>query len=475
MIRTIGVEYLGLNSLFTSVLQVLNLAELGVGSAMVFSMYKPIADDNEEKICALIQLYKKYYRIIGSIILVIGLICTPFIPKLIHGVIPNDMNVYVLYLMNLSVTVLTYWMFAYKSSVLQAHQRHDVISKVNIFTFTFKYILQLIALVVFHSYYIYVIARIITQIITNIFTALASHKYYPNLNAKGKLDSDEVKSINQRIKDLFTSKLGGTIVNSADTIVISAFLGLEILAVYQNYYYVISSIMAFIAIINSSVVAGVGNSILTNSIEENYKEFKVFTFLQMWIIGFCVCCFSSLFQPFMKLWMGEKLLLPYTVVILLCAVFAGVQLVQMLSVYKDAGGIWHEDRFRPLASGLANLVINVILVNIIGIYGIVISTVLSVFCISLPWIISNVFNLIFKTESIKQYILRMVIWFGTISAAVIITNIICALINNDGVLFFIIKALISVVIPNLCFALAFHRSAEYKKCIDIFKRMVHLK
>ncbi|MGN0556751.1 MAG: lipopolysaccharide biosynthesis protein, partial [Acutalibacteraceae bacterium] len=159
----LGVEYLGLNSLFTSVLQVLNMAELGVGSAMVFSMYKPIAQDDNATICALMKLYKWYYRVIGAVILVAGVAITPFIPKLIKGDVPPDMNVYVLYLMNLAATVLTYWLFAYRNSVLQAHQRGDVASKVGIATETLKYIFQLGVLCFFKNYYYFVLVLLLTQ------------------------------------------------------------------------------------------------------------------------------------------------------------------------------------------------------------------------------------------------------------------------------------------------------------------------
>ena len=236
MMYTIGVEYLGLNSLFTSVLQVLNLAELGVGSAMVFSMYKPIAEDDSLTICALMKLYKIYYRVIGGIILIIGLGLTPFIPKLISGNIPTDMNVYILYLLNLFATVLTYWLFAYRNSILQAHQRNDVASKVTLGTETIKYILQIAALVLFHNYYYFVIVLLFTQILNNLFTAVAAKKIFPQYNPEGRLPKEEIRQINGKIRDLFTSKLGYTIVSSADTIVISAFLGLTALAQYQNYY-----------------------------------------------------------------------------------------------------------------------------------------------------------------------------------------------------------------------------------------------
>lgn len=274
MIYLMGVKYLGLNSLFTSILQVLNLAELGVGSAMVYSMYRPIADDNNVVICALMRLYRTYYRVIGLVIAVIGGLLTPFIPKLISGDIPESINIYVLYLLNLGATVLSYWLYAYKNSILQAHQRTDVVSKVTLMTSTIQYGLQLLILWLFKNYYLYVIVLLATQALTNIVTAIWADKLYPQFKPKGDVVLKERKAINRRIRDLFTAKLGGTIVSSADTIVISAFLGLSMLAVYQNYYYIMNSVLGFVLIIYSSCTAGIGNSLVMESEEKNYFDFK---------------------------------------------------------------------------------------------------------------------------------------------------------------------------------------------------------
>lgn len=229
MIYLMGVQYLGLNSLFTSVLQVLNLAELGVGSAMVYSMYKPIAEDDETTICALMKLYRTYYRVIGLVIAVVGCALTPFIPHLIKSDVPAGLNIYVLYLLNLGATVLSYWLFAYKNSILQAHQRTDVVSRVTLVTSTVQYGLQIAVLWLFHNYYLYVIVALATQALTNITTALCANKLYPQFKPKGELPKTEVEAINKRVRDLFTAKLGGVVVNSADTIVVSAFLGLTVL------------------------------------------------------------------------------------------------------------------------------------------------------------------------------------------------------------------------------------------------------
>lgn len=473
MMYTIGVQYLGLNSLFSSILQVLNLAELGVGSAMVFSMYKPIAEDDDIAICALLKLYKIYYRVIGAIILVVGLILTPIVPKLISSEIPANMNVYVLYLLNLMATVLTYWLFAYRNSVLQAYQRSDVISKITIFTETIKYIFQFAVLLIWKNYYYFVIVLLVTQAINNIITAIVSKKMFPNLNPVGNLEKKEINNINKKIKDLFTSKLGYTIVSSADTIVISAFLGLTVLAQYQNYYYIMNAVIGFMSIIYSSITAGIGNSILTRSKEHNYRDFKTFTLLVSFVSGICCACFLSLYQPFMKIWMGEDMLLPDFMVILFCLYFWFYELVMMISVYKDAGGIWHEDRFRPLISGVVNLILNLILVKWIGIYGIVISTILSQLCISLPWIIKNVTNIIFERES-KEYFCILIKNTIIVIFSSAVVNIISAHIHIDGFGGIVVQGSVALAVSVLLLIVLFKSDKSYREAKLLLVRLLKL-
>lgn len=296
MLYLLGVEYLGLNSLFTSVLSVLNLTELGVGSAMVYSMYQPIVDDDTEKICALMRLYKIYYRCIGIAVCMIGLALLPFIPKLINGEVPPDINLYLLYLINLAATVCSYWLFAYKSSILQAYQRNDVISKATLVTDCVKYATQFLVLAIFKNYYLYVMAILASQILNNILTAILAEKMYPNYHAKGTLPKEERSTINHRIRDLFTAKVATVIVYSSDNIVISAFLGLRILAIYQNYYYLFSAVAAMITIVFTSVRAGLGNSFIIDTKEKVTKDFMSFLLITVWLAGFCGTCFLCLRQ-----------------------------------------------------------------------------------------------------------------------------------------------------------------------------------
>lgn len=471
IIYLMGVQYLGLNSLFTSILQVLNLAELGVGTAMVYSMYEPIVEDNSTTICALMGLYKTYYRRIGGIIAIIGCIITPFIPKLISSDTPKDINIYVLYLLNLGATVLSYWLYAYKNSILQAYQRVDVISKISLVTNTIQYILQLFVLWITQNYYFYVIIMLLTQAVTNITIAVAADKLYPEYKPKGNLPRNEVKQINQRIKDLFTAKLGSVVVGSADTIVISAFLGLTTLAIYQNYYFIMNSICGFIMVIFSSITAGIGNSLVVESPEKNYKDFKKFTFIICFILCICCCCFAGLYQPFMKLWVGEKLMLDFSFVILFCILFYCLQLAMVWATVKDAAGMWHSDRFRPLIGASVNLILNVIFVKKIGLYGIILSTIISYIFISMPWLIHNLFKYLYK-GSIVAYLKEIVEYMLVAMFSTVVTIGVCEKIIMEGILGLVIKGGICVAIPVFIEVIFYRNKTEFIESKMLIKKML---
>lgn len=475
MIYFMGVQYLGLNSLFTSILQVLNLAELGVGSAMIYSMYKPIAEDDAATICALIRLYRTYYRIIGIVIAVIGVLLTPFIPKLINGELPPELNIYVLYLLNLAVTVLSYWLFAYKNSLLQAHQRADVISKVALVTNTVQYGLQFLVLITIKNYYVYVLAALATQALTNVVTAIVATKMYPTYHPVGKLPKSQVRDINHRIRDLFTSKLGSVIVNSADTVVISAFLGLTMLAIYQNYYYILTSIIGFVGIAFQACTAGIGNSVIVETKEKNFNDLKKFTFLIAWIAGFCTCCFLCLYQPFMKLWVGEDLMLGLTAVVCFCIYFFMYEINQLLNTYKDAAGIWHEDRFRPLVTAVANLTMNLIMVQFWGIYGVILSTVLSMVFVGMPWLLHNLFTTLFARSQMKDYLKSLLKYTFVVALSCIACYAVSSVVNVSTLGTLVYRATICCVVPNLIYFVAYHKTIEFAQCVQLIDKITRNK
>lgn len=471
MIYLMGVQYLGLNSLFTSILQVLNLAELGVGSAMIYSMYKPIAEDDNATICALMKLYKTYYRIIGLVIAVIGCALTPFIPKLISGDVPDNLNIYLLYLLNLGATVLSYWLYAYKNCILQAHQRVDIVSKVSLVTSTIQYALQLLVLWLFKDYYLYVIVLLATQALTNIATAMCADRIYPQFKPKGQIATEEKKAINNRIKDLFTSKIGGIIYDSADTIVISSFLGLTALAIYQNYFYILNAITGLITVVFSACTAGIGNSIVVETKGKNYKDLNKFTFIICWGAGFCAVCLLCLYQPFMELWVGKDLMLSSSAVICFVVYFFVRQLNSLFNTYKDASGMWHEDRFRPLVAALTNLALNLILVQFIGLYGILISTVLAIVCVGMPWLLHNLFTVIFEKKYLVGYLKNLLYYCFIILISCTITYFICTKVNAGLITTLVIRGAICVVLPNLIYLFAYYKRIEFTDSLLLVNKM----
>ena len=473
LLYQLGVDFLGLDSLFASVLQVLNLAELGVGSAMVYSMYRPIVEDDRESLCALLNLYRKIYYGIGLVILIAGLAISPLIPSLVSGDVPPGISLHTLYYLNLGGTVLSYWFFAYKGCLFDAHQRLDVAHKLHLIADTAKYAISILMVCVWHNYYYYLITRLAFELVFNVLRFRYAGKYYPDIQPRGTLDPERKKQILSRVRDLFTARLGGVVMNSADALVISGFLGLHQLAIYQNYYFIISSLRAFLEVILSSSLAGIGNSLLTETGEKNYWDFRRLTFIFCWITGLVCCMLMALYQPFMELWMGKDLLLPMSVVVSLVVYLYVVEVNRITNIYKDAAGIWHEDRFRPLTAAIVNVVLNVITIRYIGIFGVIFSTVIAFAAVELPWLIRELFRLVFPSGYTGAYVRQLLKYLLTSAAVCAVTYGICAIPQMGLFPTLIVRGLLSFVLPNLLFLAAYRRTEEFQGSLEMADRLTH--
>lgn len=472
ILNFLGIEYLGLGGLFKSILSILNLAELGVGSAMVFSMYKPIAEDDTETICALMKLYRKFYRLIGLFILTVGLLLTPFLPNLINGEVTADVNLYVIYFMNLGNTVLTYWLFAYKNNLLCAHQRVDVSGKITMLIRLAEYLLKILVLILFRNYYAYLVVQTISQVAINIFIALRVQKLYPAYSPRGELPKEKVHGIATRVRDLFTSNFSYVISNSADTLVVSSFLGLTVLAIYQNYYYITSSLKTMIEVIVGACIAGIGNSLVTESAEKNYIDFKKMTILFGWLMSVSSSMLLCMYQPFMHIWMGEARMLEFGYVICFVIYFCSIGMNKLTGMFKDAAGIWKIDKWRPLTAALVNLALNLATVNWIGLYGVLLSTVIATVFIEIPWVLHNLFKAVFPHEHLWKYV-RMFCGIVVIEIiCCVVSWFACSLIHLGVWPTLIINAGISFVIPNIIFFAVFGRNEMFKESVAQIKRVV---
>lgn len=472
ILYVLGAKYLGLSSLFSSILSFLSLAELGVGGAMVFSMYKPIAENDNATICALLNLYRKYYRVIGLVIFGIGMLLMPFLPRLIHDSIPSDINLYVLYLIYLINTCLSYWLFAYKNSVIQAYQRYDVNSKIGSILAPVSYVFMLGALFITKNYYAYVIWLPIFTIIENVAKLIYVNRHYPRLKPEGNISPALKASITKKVKALIGTKLNTVVLNAADNIVMAAFLGLTAITMYGNYYYIMSSVVGFLSICYASMTAGLGNCIATETVEKNYGDFMRFSFMNAWLVGWCAICLLCLYQPFMHIWVGEELMFSFPIVIEFVIYFYIYQLRKIPVVYKDAAGIWWEDRFRPYVCMVVNLVLNIILVQVIGVSGIILSTVFSL-AISIPWENYTIFKYVFGKNS-KEYYKKMFCYMLTTIISGGVCFWVCGLLG-DGISLFVVKMVICLIVPNVVFAGLNCRRPEFGETLQMLGRILKRK
>ena len=470
MLHYLGTEYLGLNGLFKSLLMFLNLAELGVGSAMVFSMYKPIAEDDTFTICALLRLYRTLYRIIGLAIAAVGLLLMPVLRNLIKGDLPAGMNLYILYLMNLGNTVMTYWLFAYKSSLLQAHQRRDVISKVSLAIRLTEYVLKILILVYTRNYYLYLSVQLLCQLAVNLLTAVCATKMYPRYVPEGKLSKEKTLDVFRRVRDLFTSKLSATVFDAADTLVISAFMGLNALALYQNYYFIITALRMMLIVVLNACMAGVGNKLVMESKEANYRDLEKISLLFLWVLGVSSSMLLCMYQPFIRVWMGEDNMLAVGLVFCFVVYYYSMGANKLINMFKDAAGIWRVDRWRPLTAALVNLGLNLATVRWLGLYGVLLSSVFSIVFIQIPWLFRNLFREVFPRQRMGKYILLFcsVTTVSLISCGV--SWFVCGLFTLDVWSTLFLNAVVSFLVPNLCCFAVYGRNPLFRESLLQLKR-----
>ena len=278
LIRYLGEIYLGLDSLFVSILQILSLTELGISAAMVYSMYKPLAENDTPAVCALLKLYRTVYRWIALAMTVLGLAITPFLPLIVKKDLPEGINLYVLFFINLGNTVLSYLLFAYRSSLFTADQKYSINNNIYSIFKVGSTVIQIIAIILFRSYYFYSIVLPVTTVLKNLALYAISNKMYPQYKCEGVVPKSEINAIKKRCAGMFLHKVSFVFRNSLDSIVLSAFLGLTVLAKYNSYYYIINAISGIMILVSNSVTASVGNSIVIETKQKNYADFKKSSF-----------------------------------------------------------------------------------------------------------------------------------------------------------------------------------------------------
>ncbi len=473
IVQVLGKEYLGISSLYTSILQVLSMTELGFSSAIIFNLYKPIANNDHETVCALLSFYRKVYRAVSIFILVIGLAISPFLRSLINGDVPADLNMYILYYLYLANTVVSYCLFAYKASLLNALQRMDLTKIAYSIVNAAQCIFQVIVLLLFHNYYLFVVGTILGTAAKNILAAYVSQKKYPQYICKGKITDKTKSDIWQRVKGLLIGRISGVTYTTFDSIILSAMIGLVPVAIYGNYMTIYNSVANIIILIRYAMQASVGNSIASESVEKNYKDIFRWQFIFSMIAIWCAICLICLYQPFMTIWMGEEMLLSTADTVILGILFAVSTVQHAFYLYLSGYGLWWQLRWPYILSTVTNLVLNIILCKLWGITGIIFATLVAQLIFGMIWQSTIVFREYFK-QSVLTYFKKQFIYFltgGILCAAVFFA---CSLITVQGTFGLVCKVLICAIVPPICLLCIFRKTdefAESKRLISaVFKR-----
>lgn len=467
-IRTIGVDYLGINGLFTSVLGVLSLTELGIGTAMNYSLYKPVADNDTEKIKSLMKVFKSAYRIVALTVAVLGLVIIPFLDVLVKGA-EGIKHVKIYYLVFLFNTVSSYFVSC-KYSLVNADQKHYVITNITAVFNIAMHAFQIAALFVFKSYVVYLGLQALIQLIQKLYTAIYINKHYPYLKEKEvpPLENTEKKKIISNVKALILHKIGEISVNQTDNIIISAFVNVTTVGLVSNYTLITNTVNTFVNVAFGGTTGSLGNLFASDDKDKQYKVFRTMDFVDFWIYSFSSVALFALIQPFISLMWGAEYILPISVVALF--ILNNYMLGQRITInnIKVAGGIFDQDKYLALIQSIVNLVVSVALAFKFGLIGVYIGTIVSGVVPSLvrPYI---VYKNLFRTKVFEYYISYFVRL--TLTALMCI----CAYFSVNAImaeltwLRFFICVVIVAIAPNLILFVLYFRTNEFKYLLSILK------
>lgn len=469
-VKNLSSEYLGVNGLFTNILTMLSLVDLGIGTAIIYSLYKPLAEDNKEKVKSLMDLYKKAYRTVGIIVLILGIGFTPFYKYLISE-IPDIYNLNLIYILFVVNTGISYF-YSYKRSLIICDQKR-YIATIYRYGFYFLYnIAQIIVLITTGNYILYLICQVIATILENIAVSKKADKMYPYLKEKDikSLPKEELNQIKKNVGAMFCHRIGGMVVNSTDNIILSKFVGLVLVGMYSNYYMVINGLELIINQIFDAIVASVGNLGASESIEKVKSVFKKVFFMNFWIFSFCSICLLVLFNNFIQIWVGQEYVFELSVVATIIAVFYLKGIRKTVLTFRHAIGIFYYDRYKPFFEAVINLIVSIVLAIKMGVTGVFLGTIISTIATSI-WIEPYVlYKYVFK-EKPYNYFIKLALYTLLTVVVSIFTYWIASFVKEVSILGIIIKLIICLIVPNIIYIILFIKTEELNYFTNLIKNI----
>lgn len=474
-IKTLGEEYLGINGLFTNILSMLSLADLGFDVAVVYSMYKPIAEKDNRKLATLMNFYKKIYVIIAIFIAVIGIIIIPFLDDIINleNKIDHIILYYLLYLIN---TIVTY-LLANRVAIINADQKMYIIKRYTTIFKVIQAILQIIVLIVKKSFLLYLLVQILCNLLINLYGAYKAKKMYPFINDKeSKITKEEQKSIFSNVKSMFVYKIGSVVLNNTDSIIISKYINTVMVGFYSNYLTIISAINTFLTIVFTSITASLGNLNVSATGEKKADILYKLDFIANWSYGFCSVCIFTLCGHFIGLIWGTKYILSNIVLIAITINFYIVGNSQPIILYRNTTGMFKEAKYIFIWTSIINIVLSIALACILPteelkLFGILIATPISRVLTNVWYEPYKLFTIFFNKKP-NRYYFKKIKDFIIVMIIILITWNITNLFKELNVVNFIIKVIISIIIPNILYWLVYRKTNEFKFFKEILVKIL---
>ena len=471
-IKLLNTDYLGVHGLFSNVLTILSFAELGIGNAIIFSMYKPVAEDDKEKIKSLMKLYKTSYTIIGVLVFIIGLVFIPFMDFIIKDPPNVKENLIFIYILYLLYTSLSYF-FTYKKSIISAYQKQSVINNIDSVIFFIKCSIQIGLLFLTHNFIVYLIIDIIATLFENIYVSKKADKMYPFLKDKNiqPLKNKEKKDIFENVKALVIYKFGGVILDGTDNLIISSMINVTIVGFCSNYTMIITAVKSVITSALNGITASVGNLNAIGTGEQKESVFYQITFVGFIIYSFCAIALMTLLNPFIELWLGASFALDISIPIALATSFFIMGLRTPGYTYRITLGLFKKGKLTPYIASITNIVLSIGLGKLFGVTGIFIATSIAQL-VSYCWIDPY---LIHKYEFkkpvgnyLKKFIIYILVFFVNSALTITIVNF----VNIRGIKGLVIKGVITVIVPNMVNLILFCRTLEFKVLFDRFVKPI---
>lgn len=460
-LQTLGLEYAGLNGLFNNIVSMLAIAELGIGTAIVYHLYKPIAQKDITRIQTLMKFYKISYRVIAGIVVVLGILVMPFL-QIIVGDTSIPESIYAIYALFLADTVISY-LLTYKRSILYANEKNYIVNLVHIGYLIIMNGLQIATLYIFQNIFVYLGIKVTCRFLENVVITIIANRKYAYLKEKQvkPLDKETKTDIFTKIKGLIFHKIGAFLVLGSDNIIISMLFGVKTVGLYTNYSMIITAIENLIGQVFSSITASIGNLLVEENSEKSYQIYKKLLFFNFVVVTFCTIAFAQLVKPFITLIYGAEYVLPIAVALSIAVKFYFQNMRKNINAFKEAAGVFYEDRFIPLVEVAVNIVVSVILGKLIGLPGVFIGTAISSLVLYLYSYPKYVYIPVFKKSKL-QYLKENGYYLGMMLIFFVATEIcmMCLNITNMWALFFV-GGLASIIVPSIGIWLVFRKKEEF--------------